>query len=259
MAFVAKRAAAPGETLRQDVVVRGKIKGSPGRLLVNEVTVRPAGPGRVEYREVLHWQGEVPKEITAPQPEMLKALRDTLPPALTTDEAVLRDVALLTQRELYRMLFGPGDLILGYILLHPDLAERRIQQRLGGALLKALEAKFGDRMTLAERRGAARKILTAALAASEVSSKAKSGPEMAAAGGPGGGDKDGNAPVALTFAVKAPGKVIETNGEYDELSGEIFWTLYPEAAAAGDVVLSAVCEVSPGPAAAASSGPSARR
>jgi hypothetical protein len=43
--------------------------------------------------------------------------------------------------------------------------------------------------------------------------------------------------------VKAPGRVVSSNGEVDELTGEVFWGLFSEAAAFKDVVLTAVVEV----------------
>ena len=39
------------------------------------------------------------------------------------------------------------------------------------------------------------------------------------------------------------GKVIATNGEYDEYTGEVVWPLYSAAAGFEDVVLTATCEV----------------
>jgi hypothetical protein len=45
--------------------------------------------------------------------------------------------------------------------------------------------------------------------------------------------------------VKLPGKVTETNGELDPDTNEVVWPLYPEAAAMGDVTLTATTDVSP--------------
>ncbi len=46
----------------------------------------------------------------------------------------------------------------------------------------------------------------------------------------------------LMFIVHPPGKVVSTNGEIDEFSGEIFWALFEEAASYQDVVMTAVLE-----------------
>jgi hypothetical protein len=45
------------------------------------------------------------------------------------------------------------------------------------------------------------------------------------------------------FIVKIPGKVISSNGEVDELTGEVYWALFPQAAALKPVVLTAVVEM----------------
>ena len=46
----------------------------------------------------------------------------------------------------------------------------------------------------------------------------------------------------LLIKAKLPGKLIQTNGEEDPATGEIVWGLFSQAPAAGDVVLTAVCE-----------------
>ena len=45
------------------------------------------------------------------------------------------------------------------------------------------------------------------------------------------------------FIVKTPGRVVSSNGELDDLTGEVFWALYDDAATFKDVVLTAVVEV----------------
>jgi hypothetical protein len=46
----------------------------------------------------------------------------------------------------------------------------------------------------------------------------------------------------LIFIVKAPGRVVSSNGEVDELTGEVFWGMFSEAAAFKDLVLTAIVE-----------------
>jgi hypothetical protein len=48
--------------------------------------------------------------------------------------------------------------------------------------------------------------------------------------------------IPLMFTVSLPGKVVATNGEVDESSGEVFWGLYSGAAISEDVVLMATSE-----------------
>jgi hypothetical protein len=111
MTLVVRRTAplAPGETVRQDMVVRGIVNGQPGGQVVNEVAVRPAGPARVEYRETLRWQGKRPDEFFQPQPNISKTVRAALPAPLAADDKAVGAVAVQVQQELWRAAFGPGE------------------------------------------------------------------------------------------------------------------------------------------------------
>ena len=57
-----------------------------------------------------------------------------------------------------KALFGPGDPMLSQILMHPELVERKFRVRMGGILDRAIQAKFGDRITRTQRMDAIRKI-----------------------------------------------------------------------------------------------------
>jgi hypothetical protein len=241
--YTAERVMKAGETLAPDMTLKGSgdlaKKGGPLR---NEVSVREIAPGRWEYRETLHWQGEMPKDLAKPDPEALLAIKNALPPALAT-EANVQAVNQVVTRAFWRMLFGPGDPLIaqlfGQLMMNPDLAERRMMQRVSGVILKGLEEKLGAQMTPEERLQVTRRLVQAISKSTETKVKSKTQPDAAAPG-----DKDNSgAMVALTYSVKLPGRVVETNGEVDELNGEVFWALYPEAAAVGDVVLLAICEV----------------
>lgn len=132
------------------------------------------------------------------------------------------------------MMFGPNDLLLAVSLMHPDLAERRAHQRLGAVLLKALEEQFGDQMTPDQRREVASKLIENSFNSSRPSQPDPSG---------GGDSQRSSGLTPLTFIVRAPGKLVSSNGEYDELSGEVYWALYPEAASLKPVVLTAIYEL----------------
>ena len=47
---------------------------------------------------------------------------------------------------------------------------------------------------------------------------------------------EGTTWVALEFAARLPGRIISTNGEYDEVTQKVFWDLYSEAPAAKAVL-----------------------
>jgi hypothetical protein len=160
-------------------------------------------------------------------------LKSHLPQPLATD-ANARALADKATELSIPVMFGPGDPLLVVGLMHPDLAVYRANQRLGSMLVKALEQQFGDRMQPAERREVARQLIQEAFN----SGKMPQPDPAAAAATP--ANSSGLTP--LMFIVKPPGKVVSTNGEIDELSGEIFWALFEEAASYKDVVLTAVLE-----------------
>jgi hypothetical protein len=218
--------------LTGDLIIKGGEGDKP--MLVNEVTVKSVGQGRYEYRETLRWGGPPPKtSATGIKPEDLAQLKAALPKPLATDENA-RAVADKAAALAIPMMFGPGDPLLAIGMLHPDLAARRLSQRIGLLMMKALEDQFGNKMKPEERREVTRKLIDTVFAMSKPS---KPDP---AAGPPSGKGSSGLTP--LMFVVKSAGKVISTNGEKDELTGEVFWALFPEAASLQPVVLTAVVQ-----------------
>src|SRR5206468_2936341 len=107
--------------------------------------------------ETLRWVGP-PPESTMFRPEDLAQLKASLPKALATDSNA-RAVVEKTGTLLVSALFGPGEPLLTVSFLHPDLATRRLSQRVGGAVMKALEEQFGDKMKLTERRELTRNLI----------------------------------------------------------------------------------------------------
>jgi hypothetical protein len=209
-------------------------------LVVNEVTVRQLSPGRYEYRETVRWVGKKPKEMGAVDADMLKQIKSALPSALATD-ANVADVGRVMTKELWRMLFGPGDPLFSQIIMHPDLAERRFRREAGRAIDTSLQQKFGDSLSVEDRHQAARKLVSVMFEKSPAKSiKSKAGDPLAMGGGADGpGDFS---LVAMTFSVKLPGKIVSTNGEVDEVNGEVYWAMYAMAPVVGDVEMTAVCE-----------------
>jgi Uncharacterized conserved protein len=243
-----------------DIVVRGEAKKeaqepdapasadsappAPGPVRVtNRVSVRLIAPGRLEYREVFAWQGKRPDGPGAPDAEMNAVFLKGLPPALARDPAVVKALQRSITREMVKVVFGPGEPIMPLLLFHPEYAEYRLRRRLTGAVRAALAESAAGKLTDAERL-AAEKQLTEALTRS-ISARSRAA-QANPASPPAADEKkeeDGGPPVALFVRVKMPGKVISTNGEYDEDTGEVIWPLFAEAAGFEDIVLTAVCEV----------------
>ncbi len=222
-----------GRALEGDVALKDGAEA--GNLQVaNSVTVTRTG-NRFEYSERLQWKGAPSKGFDM-TPENVAEIKALLPKALATDENARalgqKSVALAVP-----LLFGPGDPLLAVGIIHPDLAERRMTQRIGAVLLKAMEEQFGNQLTLAQRRAIAVKLIK-----TSVSTSRPSQPDPAA----GAANKDSGGLTPMMFVLKFPGRVISTNGEVDELTGEVYWALFSEAAALKDVVLAAVVELEPG-------------
>ena len=260
LVITATQTVPPGQTLSDDLGVKGTKPGAPAALvsssvaggkkpvnaapvllLSNTVTVKETRPGHLEYREVIRWRGEKPKDLTKSDTEMDALLKKSLPASATSDAAVVQRMGASLQREMWQLIFGPNEPLLASAMLHPELAVYRIQRRLTGAVDKSLNTEYGATLSEAERKAAAEKIV-AALTASSTNRVKKS----AESSGPMGSEDEESANtgmVAMLFRVKMPGKVVATNGDADPHSNEVVWAMYAMAPAAGDIVLTAECEV----------------
>jgi hypothetical protein len=226
-----ERSLPAGGTLEGDVSIKSS---EPGKLrLVNHVAVKAAGPHQWEYQETLHWMGPPRNLLGDLQPKDLARLKSHLPPSLATDANARALVDKAAQLSV-PVLFGPGDPLLAIGLLHPDLALYRANQRIGIVLVKALEQQFGDKIQPAQRREIVRQLIQETFNTGKLS---QPDPAVVATTPP---NSSGLTP--LMFIVKPPGKVVSTNGEIDEFTGEIFWALFEDAASYQDVVLTAVME-----------------
>ncbi len=234
----ATRAFAAGETLSDDLALKSPPKKDapkgtvPTTTLGNTLSVRTLPDGKLEYREVIRWRGTKPTKLATPDPELMTLLAVTLP---TLDKAGQATVTLHLQQSLWRALFGPGEPLLGLLITHSDLGEFKLKKQLSIVVDTELKAALGEKLSEAERRTAVQKIV--ATITDDVKDKTK----KQANAGP-GGDKNDDALVAILIKAKLPGKILQTNGEEDPATGEVVWGLFSQAAAAGDVVLTAVCE-----------------
>ena len=238
--YTAERDLMPGSVQKQDIAIKSGNAAKPGIFVVNEATVRSVGPGKWEYRETLHWNGKAPEMLSMIDPAAIKTVKASLPPALATD-ANARPIALALGRETWRCLFGPGDpLISGWsqFIMQPENTVRKMMAQMSPGLDKALAAQLGDKLTPAERRICIHKIIGGV--ADGLTNKTAQGADPTKADAkPDFGDA---ALAALTFSVKLPGKIVSTNGERDDFNGEVYWSVYPQAAVLGDVEMTATCD-----------------
>ena len=238
---ILERTLPPGGVLNGDITVKSGKKGA-GPIMVNEARVTQTAPGVFQYKETLHWKGGAVEELT-PDKDTLALIKSALPAPLATD-ANARDVGMQAARVFWRVLFGPGDPLLSEfsaMMMQPEVVERRVTRRVGGDMDALLQNKFGAQMSGEQRLALTRKIVSASL--NTLTTKGKSNTP----GGPPNGKPNNDAddttpPVALIVSVKMPGRITQTNGERDEINGDIYWSLYPQAAALGDVTLSATCD-----------------
>ena len=224
----------PGQFGR-DILVRRKDKGPV--LVSNNVVVREISPGRWQYTETLHWNGDKPAELTNPPAEAIASIKAALPASIATD-ANAKALATGLIRGLWGAMFGPGQSVLLQLMLQPDAAEHVLMQRLGKSIDPTLGETVGSRLTAEERRATVKRLI----AAMSAQAQAKGSP---APSGSSSASKAGTEMPSMTFTLKPPGAILETNGESDEYANEVWWTLYPEAAALGDVVLKATWKSPP--------------
>jgi hypothetical protein len=218
---IAHRALPAGETLRGDVAVRSGDESAGRPALTTEVTVRADGPDRWEYREVLRWQGP---RLRAAAPEMALALglRAALPRDRVSD-AECRAVARHGARACWRFLMGPPEPLLFQAPLHRDWGERRLNAELAVALAQGLRERLGERLTAPERSSA---VATVQPSIRHLQDTLDDPAERALS-------------IPLTFAARLPGRVTETNGAIDPMTGEVSWGLHAGAAGVGEVILTA--------------------
>ena len=221
-----------GETQQGDVTLIDKKKKV---LCSNTVRVKELAPGRFEYSETFHWRGAIPKDLGEMASGQLVELKKCLPAKLATDVNV-RDISLRMSKELYSVMFGPSDPFINHLIqfvTSPEALERQLRKKLSLVFLKVLSEKFGSDLNPEDRKEVVRKMIHSQVNQMNDKTQEKKS---------GSGEEGNTSPVSMFSSIKIPGKVIETNGEFDEFTGEVFWSFYPEAAAAGDFTLKVVCE-----------------
>jgi hypothetical protein len=231
----ARRTLREGQTLRRDLVVAGDETDAMEQRLTSEVTVRRDGEHGWEYREVLRWHGPRPKPFLDCEQELRRLLREGLPDRLAKEE-VLQDLPRQTLRDGWRILLGPGE---GWQsgLIHEEFGVRQMQRKLAHAIDRRLVGEFGRRLSHEERQALVRKLVPVVPFNFGADDKENEG----------WFDENDEASVPLMFAVKMPGRLVATNGEYDPVAGEVLWGLAAAAPALEEVVLTATSETRPPP------------
>jgi hypothetical protein len=232
LVFTAIRQAKLGESISKDlqIVEKGKVVST------NEVKVTQIAPGRYEYLETVKYLGTEKPETTAPKAELIAVLKKNLPAG--TSDAVYQQIADEFFVAVWRMIWGPTEPLLPQLMFSPELAERRFKAKFGKIMDQILLKHFADKLDATARLATLRAVIK------ELDSeKLMQGEKDKKKEESGGGGNDSL--VSVFASVQLPGRIVESNGETDEISGEVYWSFYPESAQIGDVVLRAVCEVKP--------------
>lgn len=233
LVFTGTRKANLGETITDDLRIKQKEKVA----LSNTVTVRDLGNGRFEYIETITYIGEKTTGMKGSRDELHTMLRESLGD-VTVTEAQMTAITDGAMVDLWRIIFGPTRPLMPTLAMHPDLGERELRRAFGKTMDAQFEKQLATQMDKDARLKAIRTLMT------KMDSEKIMGPtreETESSGG--GGGNDGL--VSMTTVVKLPGRIIEANGEIDEVAGEVFWAFYSESPVVGPLVLRAVCEVKP--------------
>jgi hypothetical protein len=225
--------------------IEGRLAGLPGpgakltlrkpsgeKVLEGVAESRRLDDGTIEYTETYTWVGKPSGDPPKPNPEFRAAAKAALA-ALELTDAQLDELETAAVRALHRAVFGPSEPLLMQLLTSPDMAARKMKTAAGLALIERAAPWAEGRMAPEELRAAVRVMVDA------VDSPVDPAKEAQEAGQP-GEDEEAAPPVNLTVFVSGPGRVVETNGIVDPLTGEVYWSFFDLAAEIGPVVLKAV-------------------
>ena len=219
-----------GDDLATDIIIKGK----DGTKYKNFVTVRKLEGNRLEYYEKIVLVGSKTSMNLSGASEYMSTLKDALPPGKATDED-LKIVGQKTEVAMIRMMLGPDDHLFGLMLTNLDGATRRIRNKVGSVLNRVLTDQFGTRLTDQERSAAIKKIIA------KFDNENPLDPAKSASSAD---PTDTNSSfLGMSAAVKLPGKIVSTNGEIDEYTGEVYWDFMSDSAGPDVLELRAICQL----------------
>ncbi|MCH7945969.1 MAG: hypothetical protein IIC73_08170 [Armatimonadetes bacterium] len=219
------------------------VKGDE-QFLVCELSVVKRPDGLIEYTETYTWQGESP-ESPVQFDEMRGVFAEHLA-ALGADEEDVEAVIRGTVSRLWPYMFGPDDSLLIQAITGPELVKRKFRRAMGASVHAAVKqqlASADDKAVLDAVRA-----IMADIPMDQVLNT--STPDMAdplqmepAVEGE-QDESDASEMVGISPAVRGPGRLVETNGDFDLVAGEVIWSFYAQAAVLRPVVLKAVFDPS---------------
>lgn len=210
------------------------IKDKGATMVKNYVMVREIAPGKFEYFEKIVYPNPKVDKLNSDSEKYIATLKAALPPGVATDEEI-KLIAKKSVVAFMRLLFGPDDHLFGTLLLNPDGAGRRLKFRIAKQQYDLLRATLGNKITDEQIQQTVKTMLKDL----DVEDKAKGSQPDPNAAGPGNNSDF----VGISVAVKMPGTLVETNGDIDPLTGEVFWDLASNSAELEPVELRAVYQV----------------
>ncbi len=247
--YTATRTGALGETVTRDVALKSGVGKDKAVEVTNEVTVHRLAPNRIEYREVVRWVGkEKPalkfSDMPIPDKEILAEMKKELPAELVTPEKAKALMARFLP-EMWHALFGPNDPLITEMFsaaFFPDAMKLKLQRRFGAMFDRILADTYGNALSVERRHAIVRHMADnqANFLQDSMQKKTAAGPP--GMNGPGGDAGSSGDFVSMTFTARLPGRIVETNGDADPITGDVYWIFYSPSVQAGDVVMRAVCE-----------------
>ncbi|MCW5939665.1 MAG: hypothetical protein KF884_00930 [Fimbriimonadaceae bacterium] len=219
------RSRGTGEALPMFVVHDKK-----GAYLQSSCRVEKTADGMLVFTETYEWVREIKNPPLSQTAGMFDELKKDFDKAELTD-----DQAKAMERELGEMVwytvFGPSDPLLGLLMTNPAAAEKRMGSLMGTKMIEIVSKYAGDKMTRDEiiavvREG--KKKVTEAGGFNRDKQMSESASE-----------EEPNL-MGMLVAIKGPGRMVESNGIYDPIENEVYWSFYDMSAQIGPVVLRAV-------------------
>lgn len=225
------RTALSGSAPVQDITLLTD-KGQP--LATSSVSVTKLPDGKLEYVETLHWVAA--KE---PTPDFAASgLRANVKQALPESYRTTEIIDALTTRIAMNVLHavaGPPNPAFFDVISNRDMAIRKITANMFEPNIQSIQ-EIAKGISEADARAAARTFSNILNLDSFDADKAKEGPEGAKP------NSQTNSMTPLLFEVSFSGRVVETDGIIDPVTGHVYWSLYPFAVQPEDVRLRAVIQ-----------------
>ncbi len=221
------RDSAAGSAPVEDIALlgdKGKVSAT------SSVTVRKLPNGDLEYIETLHNPSPSSTAERMIDPTLRARVKKALPAEYQTT-ALIDRLTNEVMGNVLRVAFGPPEPNLLSFMLSPEAAARKIDSIAFVANKKSFLAAI-PALTEMQATAIARSLGKAFLQDSlDPTSQAT------AQTGSNSSSSFGAEIAPLFFSVSFPGKVVETDGIFDPVEGDVYWSLLPIALEIGDVKL----------------------